>query len=422
MPSLSDKLKSLGVQVGVDKVVQQPPPKPAHALEQAVSGQFSDTPHGRIFTVEEHYPSDHVLGHAPILGSAPLTILAEWAKVPHTAAMSPGDFAFLDTEASGLSIGAGTFVTWITVGRFEKDVFRVAQFFLHDPVEETAFLAAFEQFLAPCKAMVTYNGKSFDVPLLNSRFALNRWPSPLNELAHIDLVHLARRLWRARLPERRLGTVEAQILGLKRSMLDVPGYLVPEIYNEYLHQGRIDRLASVFYHNKYDVLSLAALMYHIAGMLADPMGAVDHDLDLLAVGKLYEDLGDSARAREIYTECLGRPLETEAWLEAVKRLSFVFKREDNWDAARKLWKVAAEKGEVYAYVELAKVCEHQEKDYAGALQWTGTALDRINAPGFPLLERFQWKPELDKRRGRLVEKVNKVDKVDRVNTVHTVDK
>jgi uncharacterized protein len=410
MPSLSDKLKSLGVQVGTEKVVQQPASKPAHALEQAVSGQFSDTLHGRIFTVEEHYPSDHILGQIPILGSAPLTMLAEWAKVPHAGAMSPGDFAFLDTEASGLSIGAGTFVTWITVGRFEDDAFRVAQFFLHDPVEETAFLAAFEQFLAPCKAMVTYNGKSFDVPLLNSRFAMNRWPSPLNDLAHIDLVHLARRLWRDRLPERRLGTVESQILGLKRSMLDVPGYLVPEIYNEYLHQGRLDRLASVFYHNKYDVLSLAALMYHMAGMLADPLGAVVHDLDLLAVGKLYEDLGDSARARGIYTECLGRPLESEAWLEAVKRLSFIFKKEENWDAARKLWKVAAEKGAVYAYVELAKGCEHQEKDYTSALQWTQTALERINSSGFPLLERFQWKPELDRRRERLVNKVNKVDK------------
>jgi hypothetical protein len=119
------------------------------------------------------------------------------------------------------------------------------------------------------------------------------------------------------------------------------------------------------------------------------------------VGKLYEDLGNPVRAREIYTECLGRPLETEAWLEAVKRLSFLFKKEENDEAAQKLWKIAAEKGEVYACVELAKGCEHQDKDYAGALRWTQTALDRINAPGFPLLTRFQWKPELDKRKGRL---------------------
>jgi tetratricopeptide (TPR) repeat protein len=198
--------------------------------------------------------------------------------------------------------------------------------------------------------------------------------------------------------------LETQILGLEREGIDVPGYLVPEIYNEYLHQGRIDRLESVFYHNKYDVLSLAALMYHMAGMLADPLGAVEHDLDLLAVGKLYEDLGDIPRAREIYTVCLGRPLETVAWLEALKRLSFIFKREDNWDAAQKLWKVAVEKGDVYAFVELAKVCEHRDKDFAGALIWTKKALERIIAPGFPLLQRYQWKPELDKRRERLERK------------------
>lgn len=405
MPSLSDKLKSLGVQVGTEKIIPQSPSKPAHALEQAVSGQFVETPHGRIFTVEEQFPSDHLLGQVPILSAAPLQILAEWAKVPHAGEMAPEAFAFLDTEASGLSIGAGTFVTWITVGRFEGETFRVRQFFLYDPVEEPAFLAAFEQYLAPCKTMVTYNGKSFDVPLLNSRFAMNRWPSPLNELGHIDLVHLARRLWRDRLPERRLGTVETQILGLAREGIDVPGYLVPEIYNEYLHQGRFDRLAGVFYHNKYDVMSLAALMYHMAGMLADPLGAVAHDLDLLAVGKLYEDLGNLARAREIYTVCLGRPLETEAWLEAVKRLSFIFKKEENWEAARKLWKIAAEKGQVYACVELAKVCEHQDKDCEVALAWVERALERIEMPGFPLLERFQWQPELDRRRERLKRKV-----------------
>ncbi|HNB52944.1 MAG TPA: ribonuclease H-like domain-containing protein [Anaerolineales bacterium] len=405
MPSLSDKLKSLGVQVGTEKVVTQPPPKPAHALEQAVSGQFVETPHGRIFTVEELFPTDHLLGQVPILGAASLQILGEWAKFPDAAQLPPEEFAFIDTEASGLSIGAGTFVTWITVGRFVGGMFQIRQFFLYDPVEEPAFLTAFEQHLAPCKAIVTYNGKSFDVPLLNSRFAMNRWPSPLNELGHIDLVHLARRLWRDRLPERRLATLETHILGLSREGVDVPGYLVPEIYNEYLHQGRFDRLAGVFYHNKYDVLSLAALMYHMAGMLADPLEAVAHDLDLLAVGKLYEDLGDTARAREIYTVCLGRPLETDAWLEAVKRLSLLFKKEENWEAARKLWKIAAEKGEVYACVELAKVCEHQDKDCTLALTWVERALDRINAPGFPLLERFQWKPELDKRRERLVKKV-----------------
>jgi uncharacterized protein YprB with RNaseH-like and TPR domain len=403
MPSLSDKLKSLGVQVGTENVTT--PAKPAHALEQAVAGQFVETPHGRIFIVEDQFPADHLLGQVPLFGAASLQILAEWAKLPHAAQMSPEEFAFLDTEASGLSIGAGTFVTWITVGRFVEGAFQVRQFFLFDPVEEPAFLTAFEQYLAPCKAMVTYNGKSFDVPLLNSRFALNRWPTPLNDLGHIDLVHLARRLWRDRLPERRLANLETQILGLTREGVDVPGYLVPEIYNEYLHQGRFDRLAGVFYHNKYDVLSLAALLYHMAGMLADPLGAVAHDLDLLAVGKLYEDLGDPARAREIYTVCLGRPLEIEAWLETVKRLSFLFKKEENWEAAGKLWKIAAEKGEVYACVELAKVCEHQDKDCEAALTWVEKALEHLDAPGFPLLARFQWKPELDKRRGRLVGKV-----------------
>jgi len=136
----------------------------------------------------------------------------------------------VDTETTGLAGGSGTYTFMVGIGRFEGDEFRLAQFFLRDPSEEAAQLAAIEKFLAPCQAVVSFNGKSFDLPLLNSRYLINGCPPPLAGAAHIDLLHLSRRLWRARLPSRTLGNLEAKILGLTRAQQDVPGWMIPDLF------------------------------------------------------------------------------------------------------------------------------------------------------------------------------------------------
>jgi uncharacterized protein YprB with RNaseH-like and TPR domain len=145
-----------------------------------------------------------------------LGIIAQWAREPRLAEVEPDTFAFLDTETTGLAGGTGTYAFLVGVGRYDGEDFHLAQFFMRDPAEEPALLWALTDFLGPCQALVTFNGKAFDVPLLNARYITNGETPSLTSTAHLDLLPLARRLWRDRLPSRALGYLEEHILGLTR--------------------------------------------------------------------------------------------------------------------------------------------------------------------------------------------------------------
>ena len=405
MPSLSDRLKSLGVQVGADQL--KPPLETRNkSVARHLGGELQETDRGHAYVIASQYAIESEAYPAALWGEGSLEVLAAWAGESAVAEMDKTDFLFLDTETTGLSGGTGTFAFMVGAAKFVGDEFHLAQFFLREPGEEPGQLAAIEAFMAGSKALVTFNGKSFDVPLLNTRYGNYQWPTPLNDLPHLDLLHLARKLWRARLASRRLGDLEEEILGVSRGSEEVPGYLVPQMYLDYLNSGDAEPLKGVFYHNAMDVLTMSALMTHIADLLSDPVHAAAHDLDLLSIGRLHEDLGHMEEAQALYLECLGRPLEQQAWLEAARRLSFVFKRQDNWDGAVNLWKAAAGKGEIYAHEELAKYFEHKTRELKTAHEWTRSALDTINKSGFPILLRYQWQPELEKRLQRLENKIS----------------
>lgn len=399
--SLTDKLKSLGVQVGAHNL---PPPQPRQVwpVEAIAPGRLISTPGGETFAAESFYGGDFLYGRSPLSSAAPLTVIADWAGQPDILACPLESFAFLDIETTGLSGGAGTYAFMVGIGRVEDGRFRLAQFFLREPAEEAAHLLAVEEFLAPCQTLVTFNGKSFDAPLLTTRYLNQGWKSPLASLYHVDLLHLARRLWRQRLPSRTLGNLEVHILGAHRTQEDIPGWLVPQMYVEYLHTGDARPLSGVFYHNAMDVLAMAALLHHTAHFLADPLAAADApETDLIAAARLYEDLGRLDEAVTLYREGLGRPLPDDLWDETVYQLSFIHKRRGEWEPAMALWRVAAKRGGVYACVELAKVCEHELRDYDNALAWTQRALEVVRAPNFSRVERATWQAELEHRQKRL---------------------
>ena len=421
--SLSDKLKLLGVRIGARDL---PPPRPRkpYPIERVVPGRFQETPHGEVYLVEQRYPLGHRHGCATLQVTAPLHVIAEWAREPRLAEIGEGlptigeglptmgeglrpSLAFLDTETTGLSGGTGTYAFLVGVGRYDGQEFHLAQFFMRDPAEEPALLAALTEFLQPCRALVTFNGKGFDVPLLNTRYITNGAQSPLASLAHLDLLPLARRLWRDRLPSRALGYLEEHILGLVRDQEDVPGWVIPSLYFGYLRSGDARSMKSVFYHNAVDVLSLAALLSHVAGLLDDPLGgAAVHGLDLVAMGKLFEDLGRLEKAVQLYEHGLTRDLPEENHWDAVRRLSFAQKRHGNLSAAAALWREAARNGQTYAHVELAKFYEHKQRDYAEAAQWTQAAIALVNAPDFPRHERRRWLADLEHRLARLHRKLS----------------
>ncbi|HBX68557.1 MAG TPA: hypothetical protein DEH25_04020, partial [Chloroflexi bacterium] len=359
MPSLSDRLKSLGVNLGTQNLkTPKPPPSGQFPIEQVLAGDFWRTPSGEVFVVETNYKADFLRGSIKLKPSASLETIAAYAQFPEINNLTIEQLAFIDTETTGLGLGTGIYTFMVGIGRFEGEYFRLVQFFLRQPGEETAQLAAIEEFLAPCEAWVSFNGKSFDIPLLNNRYTLNGWPIPLKNAPHIDLLHLSRRLWKARLPSRALGDLEAQILGVTRTQQDVPGWMIADLYFDYLHTGDARPLLGVFYHNEMDVVSLAALLAHMADLLSNPLnGSVQHGLDLISIGKLYADLGQLDTAAQIYQRGLQRAdvaTELEAYWQALAELSFIHKKQENFEDAMHLWEQAATEGQIYAHIELAK--------------------------------------------------------------------
>jgi hypothetical protein len=408
MGSLSDKLKSLGVQQGARNLPKPPQRLPeAYPIEELLSGYFQTTPHGKTFVAETSYPKGYQHGRVGLWAESSLQQIAEWIQETRLAHSQLQQLAFLDTETSGLAGGTGTYAFLIGVGRFEGEQFRLAQFFMRDPGEERAQLAALADFLRPCEALVTFNGKAFDAPLLNTRYTMNGQASPLPALAHLDLLPLARRLWRDRLPSRRLVELEQAILGAGRSEEDVPGWQIPQFYFEYLRNGDARPLRRVFYHNAMDIVAMAALLNQTSQMLAEPLGvAVEHALDLIAIGKLYEDSGQFELAVRLFNEGMNRnDLPEEHYWEIQRRLSFLHKQSNNLAAAVEMWRMAAAGRQIYAHVELAKYYEHKQRDYRQALQWTQAALDLLNRPEAPRHERLGWLADLKHRLARLQRKL-----------------
>src|SRR5258706_7281225 len=387
MASLADKLKALGVKIGTSELpIPAPEPKPDIPIEEVLDGRWIETRQGQAFVSESIHPLEYRHGLAALFSAAPLHNLAHWAGDMRIHDMPISKFAFLDTETSGLSGGTGTYAFLVGVGRFvttdsstdsvadsrmETDkstgndmVFKLQQFFMRDPAEEAALLEAIIDFLAPCEALVTFNGKAFDAPLLRTRYALHNIPIPFTDYAHIDLLPLARRLWRDRLPSRALKYLEEHIMLAPRTLEEVPGFEIPWIYFDYLRSGDAGPLKGVFYHNFMDIVAMTALFNHTAAMLADPHTAdLEHGLDVVALARLFEDLGKWDDAARLYERGLEIGLPETGFAEAVRRYSALQRRRGDVESAVTFWLRAAGEGNIYAHVELSKHYEHRKRDH-----------------------------------------------------------
>jgi hypothetical protein len=400
-PSIHDRLKSLGIKTGTSHLA---PPKPEsrHEVDSVVAGTFATTPRGEVFIAEQIYPSDYVYGSSFLASPAPLTFISKWAKDPQLSDLPLSKFAFLDTETSGLSGGTGTYAFLIGVARFIEDRLVLQQFFMRDPAEEPALLEGLANFLAPCRALVTFNGKAFDAPLLATRYRLHQIPIPYKDYSHLDLLPLARRLWRDRLESRALKYLEENVLGLKRSSEEVPGYEVPFLYFNYLRTRDARPLGGVFYHNAMDVVAMAALLAHMNETLENPYnGKVQHGLDFIALGKLFEDLGHWDEAARLFERGLESDLTESDFSLVVKRLSALQKKRGDLGRAVSLWKEAAKQGYLYAFIELAKYYEHRERDVKSAIKWTRSAMQKLEEIDQPAYMHRFWVSEIEHRMERL---------------------
>ncbi|HDJ24093.1 MAG TPA: hypothetical protein ENF17_09405 [Candidatus Aminicenantes bacterium] len=282
---------------------------------------------------------------------------------------------FLDLETTGLSGGTGVVPFLVGLGFYLDDSFRIVQFFLGDLAEEERMIGELARFFREMdfQSVVTYNGKAFDLPLLETRFILYRNPFHLAALPHLDFLFPARSLWKHKLESCRLFHLAREIVLTDRAE-DIPSAEIPWRYFQYLRSGNFGLVEPIIYHNEEDILSLLGVVIAGAAVIAEDESFCPVDaMDFFGAGKIFERTGDVEKSVDFFQRALNGRLTDEVSLEARRRLSLYFKRSGELDKAVPLWQEMASSLPVTNHVlfslrELAMYFEHRLKDYEQAKQ------------------------------------------------------
>jgi uncharacterized protein YprB with RNaseH-like and TPR domain len=372
-------------------------------IENAVSGEIVETEHGRHFETERLYERHRRYGSVDIsdLIDLPPDLLHSLSGGAIPSAR-PEKWAFLDTETTGLAGGSGTYAFLIGIGSIERSGFRVRQFFMRDFAEERSQLAAVAAYLSRFDVLITYNGKTYDQPLLETRFTLARMRHPFARMEHLDLLFGARRLWKLRLDNCRLTHLEYQILGVERHG-DLPGEVIPSYYFEYVRSQCALTLVPIFHHNQMDILTLACLSALVPQCFRDPAQVeVRHGADLLGLARWLLAEGRDADAIALMHRAIEIGLPDALLFRTLFEIASLEKKRKNEAAALAIFTdlvASPNPCRARAYEQLAKFYEHRERNYAMALEMTISAL---------ALEPTE---ELRSRRRRLDRKLAKVPRL-----------
>jgi hypothetical protein len=323
----------------------------------------------------------------------------------------PDQWLFLDTETTGLAGGSGTYAFLVGVAWWESGGLEIEQFFMREYSEERSLLFALRERIAEHPVLVTFNGKSFDWPLLETRYRMSRKISAPTPRAHLDFLHPARNLWRLRLGSVRLSELERRVLNWDRGT-DVLSGQIPQIYFDYLRGGPPERLVPVLNHNQMDLRGLAALSSRILSLLSDAENIGENGLELFGVSRICEKRGAHTRARKLYEKSIAAFLPAETDRAARRSLARLAKQEGDFDLACELWKDALENSRhgYEAYEQLAIYYEHKARDLEQARQIVLRAIDELRranqvgdiAPGAyrEIRARFDHRMERLERRNR----------------------
>jgi uncharacterized protein YprB with RNaseH-like and TPR domain len=247
---------------------------------------------------------------------------------------------FLDTETTGLAGGTGTYAFLVGLAWWDAGGLQVEQLFMRDHSEEHAVLAALAKRLRERRVLVTFNGKSFDWPLVETRFRMTRQIEPVAPRAHLDLLHPARQVWRPRLGSVRLPELEREILGLARGP-DIASELIPQVYFDFLRGAGARALALVFRHNQMDLCGLATLAAHLSALLAAPEEAPADPLDLYGLSRLLTRRGALGKAERLCERALEAGLPETVDRAARRELARLAKRQRDFPRANQLWESLA---------------------------------------------------------------------------------
>jgi uncharacterized protein YprB with RNaseH-like and TPR domain len=363
----------------------QPDPRPArYFVEELMSGEVVRTSLGEHFEAEKLFERHRRHGSMDIssLHDLPADLLDSLSDGAITSS-HPTRWAFLDTETTGLAGGTGTYAFLIGVGSIEPAGFRLRQFFMRDHGEEASLLRRLSEHLAQFDVLITYNGKTYDQPLLETRFRMSRAPHPFERLAHLDLLFGARRLWKLRLESCRLVELENRILGVERQG-DLPGEMIPYYYFEYLRTQQAFRLVPIFHHNAIDILSLACLTAIVPFAFRAPEEtAFRHGADVIGLARWVLQSGRREEALRLYRRAVDLGLPDDLLFRTMWDIGTMEKRLGRVDRALAVFTDLAASRNAYrarAFGELAKHYERGERNYAMALEMTRGALALEDTP------------------------------------------
>ncbi len=385
---------------------------PGQNIEDLIAGEYVETPYGPCFRVRTEYPWQYYQGKVPVcsLLEGDLSQL-KWI-LKDVRLHNPDIYRtiFFDTETTGLDTGTGIYIFLAGFGYFQDRRFIVEQYFMRDFPEEPAVIHALSELLSRFDNVVSYNGKTYDWPLLETRFVVNRKSLPRRDPAHLDLLHVARRLYKHRMENCKLTTVEREILGFYR-VDDLPGAMMPDLYFKYVRSRDARFIHKAFSHNAHDIISMAAFLSEIIRFFSDPYITTPPFpvSDIAALGRLMDELDERESAETAYRWALGHGVVRELYADTLRRLSLILKNQDRWNEALELWELmitTIPDSDAFPFIETAKYLEHRSKDYREARQIVHSCMEHMRDQGW---QSHQTRMEIEHRLNRLDLKIQKMD-------------
>jgi uncharacterized protein YprB with RNaseH-like and TPR domain len=298
-----------------------------------LDGEWTQAGAHRFLVVDRSYAPGHRHGSIAIADSLPPE--EGWSRLGLLAGTSCGRrLLFVDLETTGIAGGAGSYAFLVGCGWFSRGRFNVRQFLLSSFASERALLEAVARIADEVDAVVTYNGKSFDLPLIETRYSLNRLATPFADMPHVDMLHHARRLWHGDDDGHRLSSLETSLLGHEREG-DVPGFEIPARYFRYVHTGDARPLGAVLEHNRLDLLSLALLTARAAQLLDEGVSAASTAKEALGMGRLYERAGMISDALASFSKAAD--MGPGVCAEALYAQALLLRRLRRYEAAAIVW-------------------------------------------------------------------------------------